>query len=169
VPAPNEGIPLVPPLPRRGDHPAAAEAELRARELQLPVEGVGRADLRQTFDEPRGPRLHEAIDILAPRGARVRAVEDGTIVKLFFSERGGRTVYQFDPDERYCYYYAHLDRYAEGLAEGQRVRRGDLVGYVGTSGNAPPDTPHLHFAIFRLGPDKRWWEGDPIDPYGLLR
>ena len=94
---------------------------------------------------------------------------DGHIAKLFSSERGGLTVYQFDTDERYCYYYAHLEAYADGLTEGMRVKRGQIIGHVGTSGNAPPDTPHLHFAIFALGPEKRWWEGTPIDPYPALR
>ena len=149
---------------------AGVPADLLARDLLLPVDGVRGSDLQpSSFTEARGERAHEAIDILAPRGTPVRAVEAGRIVKLFVSERGGMTVYQFDPAERYCYYYAHLDRYAEHLTEGQDVRRGQILGYVGTSGNAPPDTPHLHFAIFRLGPEKRWWQGEPIDPYALLR
>jgi murein DD-endopeptidase MepM/ murein hydrolase activator NlpD len=95
-------------------------------------------------------------------------VADGRIVKLFESVPGGHTIYQFDPTERYCYYYAHLERRAAGLKEGDRVRRGDVIGFVGTSGNAPPDTPHLHFAIYRLGPERRWWQGVPLDPYPLL-
>jgi murein DD-endopeptidase MepM/ murein hydrolase activator NlpD len=99
----------------------------------------------------------------------VRAVTDGHIAKLFTSARGGITIYQFDTAERYCYYYAHLERYADGVVEGARVERGQIIGYVGTTGNAPPDTPHLHFAIFVLGPDKRWWEGTPVDPYPALR
>ena len=149
---------------------AAVPADLLARDLLLPVDGVRGTDLHaSSFTEARGERAHEAIDILAPRGTPVRAVDAGRIVKLFVSERGGLTVYQFDANERYCYYYAHLDRYAEDLTEGQEVRRGQIIGYVGTSGNAPPDTPHLHFAIFRLGPEKRWWDGEPIDPYTLLR
>jgi peptidoglycan LD-endopeptidase LytH len=85
--------------------------------------------------------------------------------KLFTSRYGGFTVYQFDPSETYCYYYAHLDRYAEGLAEGHLVRQGQRIGYVGTTGNAPPQTPHLHFAIFKLGPERRWWEGVAINPF----
>ena len=148
---------------------AGVPAELLARDLLLPVDGVRGSDLHPSFTEARGERAHEAIDILAPRGTPVRAVDAGRIVKLFVSERGGMTVYQFDETERYCYYYAHLDRYAEDLTEGQQVRRGQIIGYVGTSGNAPPDTPHLHFALFRLGPEKRWWEGEPVDPYSLLR
>ena len=105
---------------------------------------------------------------MAPRGTPVLAVDSGTIRKLFTSKAGGFTVYQFDNDELYCYYYAHLDRYAEGLTEGKPVQRGDLIGYVGSSGNAKPDAPHLHFAIFLLGPGKRWWEGKAINPYPIL-
>jgi murein DD-endopeptidase MepM/ murein hydrolase activator NlpD len=134
----------------------------------MPIAGLSPADLRESFDEVHSGHRHEAIDILAPRGTPVRAVADGTIRKLFHSVPGGITVYEFDRGETVCYYYAHLDRYAEGLAEGQRVRAGDTIGYVGTSGNAPPGTPHLHFAVSRLGPEKRWWQGTPIDPYPLL-
>jgi murein DD-endopeptidase MepM/ murein hydrolase activator NlpD len=114
-------------------------------------------------------RRHQAIDILAPQGTPVKAVEDGVIARLFSSKAGGITIYQFDPTERYCYYYAHLERYADGLREGEKVRKGQVIGYVGTSGNAAKDTPHLHFAVFRLTAEKRWWEGTPIDPYNVLR
>jgi murein DD-endopeptidase MepM/ murein hydrolase activator NlpD len=134
----------------------------------VPVAGVAPSELADMFDEARGGRRHEAIDILAPRGTKVFAVDDGTVAKLFTSKPGGLTVYQFDPQERLAYYYAHLDRYAEGLQEGMKLRRGDLLGYVGTSGNAG-NTPHLHFAVFRLGPQRRWWEGDPVNPYPALR
>jgi murein DD-endopeptidase MepM/ murein hydrolase activator NlpD len=144
-------------------------AELADRDLLIPVEGIGRDSLTRQFADLRGSRSHEAIDILAPRHTPVRAVEDGTIARLFNSKAGGITVYQFDPTGRYCYYYAHLERYAHGLSEGASVRRGQILGYVGTSGNAPPNTPHLHFAIFRLTNEKRWWEGTPIDPYDALR
>jgi murein DD-endopeptidase MepM/ murein hydrolase activator NlpD len=106
---------------------------------------------------------------MAPRLTPVRAVDDGRIAKLFLSVPGGNTIYQFDPSERYAYYYAHLERYADQLTEGQHVRRGQILGFVGTSGNASKDAPHLHFAIFRLGPEKQWWVGEPIDPYPLLR
>ena len=144
-------------------------AELRDRDLAMPVDGVKPDQLTRQFSDTRGGRLHEAIDILAPRNTSVRAVEDGTIARLFFSKAGGITVYQFDPSRTFCYYYAHLERYADGLKEGQTVSKGQVLGYVGTSGNAPKNTPHLHFAIFRLTSEKRWWEGTPIDPYDVLR
>jgi murein DD-endopeptidase MepM/ murein hydrolase activator NlpD len=142
---------------------------LRARDLAIPVDGVDRDDLRNTFSEARGSRSHEALDIIAPRNTKVRAVEHGRIEKLFTSKAGGLTIYQFDPTEAFSYYYAHLDRYADGLREGQIVKRGDVIGYVGSTGNALPDAPHLHFAIFRLTPARQWWKGEPIDPYPILR
>lgn len=144
--------------------------ELRKRHLELPVEGLKAHDLRDTFSEMRGgTRRHEALDILAPRNTPVRAVDDGRIAKLFLSKPGGLTIYQFDPTSTYAYYYAHLERYADGLKDGERVKRGQVIGYVGTSGNAPPDTPHLHFAIFKLTDAKRWWNGVAIDPYPVLK
>lgn len=144
--------------------------ELEDRDLEIPVEGVHKKDLTRSFADARSDRrVHEALDILAPRNTPVKAVEDGRVVKLFNSKAGGITIYQFDPSERYCYYYAHLERYADGLREGDRVRKGQLLGYVGTSGNAPTDTPHLHFAVFRLTAEKQWWDGFPIDPYDILR
>lgn len=145
-------------------------ADLARRDLLMPVQGVRREDLRDTFNEARSQgRVHEAIDIMAPRNSLVRAVEDGRIVKLFTSNLGGLTIYQFDPTETYCYYYAHLESYAPGLKEGDRVVRGQVVGYVGTTGNAGPNSPHLHFAIFQLNADKHWWQGQAINPYPILR
>jgi len=146
-------------------------AELGRHHLQLPIEGADEDAMEGGFGERRGGgnRSHEAADILAPRHTPVRAVEGGRIAKLFFSKAGGTTIYQFDPTERFCYYYAHLDRYADGLREGQEVSAGDVIGYVGTSGNAPPNTPHLHFAIFELTDARRWWEGRPLDPYLVYR
>jgi murein DD-endopeptidase MepM/ murein hydrolase activator NlpD len=140
---------------------------LRARALLIPVRGLDPRSVRDSFVDNRSGRHHEAIDLLAPRGTPVLAVEDGRIERLFTSRLGGLTIYQFDPQAEYCYYYAHLDRYAAGLAEGMAVRRGDVIGHVGTTGNAPPATPHLHFAIMRLGPEKRWWEGTAINAYPL--
>lgn len=146
-----------------------AGVDLPPRGLLVPVEGVDPRTLQGTFSQSRGGnRSHDALDIMAPRGTPVLAVDDGFVKKLFTSVRGGLTVYQFDLEERYCFYYAHLDGYAPALAEGQLLRRGDLVGYVGSTGNARADAPHLHFAVNRLDPDKRWWGGTPIDPYPLL-
>jgi murein DD-endopeptidase MepM/ murein hydrolase activator NlpD len=143
---------------------------LAERDLDMPVRGVTAAQLVRSFHDQRGSsREHEAIDILAPRNTPVVAVENGTIAKLFLSKAGGTTIYQFDPSGEYCYYYAHLERYADGLHEGQAVIRGQVIGYVGTSGNAPKNTPHLHFAVFRLTPERHWWEGTPIDPFDILR
>ena len=144
---------------------------LRMKRLEMPLDGVSRDQLRDTFDEGRaaGLRRHEAIDIMAPKGTPVRAVEDGRVAKLFKSVAGGLTIYLEDPSGMFTYYYAHLDRYAEGLEEDQRVRRGELIGYVGSTGNASEDAPHLHFAIFQMGPEHRWWQGDPINPFLVLR
>ncbi len=135
----------------------------------MPVAGVDPLTLKNTFSEARGgTRSHGALDILAPRGTPVLATADGVVRKLFTSVRGGLTVYQFDPEERYCYYYAHLDAYAPSLHEGQLLRRGDLIGTVGATGNARKDAPHLHFAVTRLDAEKKWWGGVAIDPYPLL-
>jgi len=162
-----------PPAPPVAASPAISAdpfADLRQRQLTLPVEGIKKEDLRDTFNDPRGAaRRHEAIDVLAPRNTPVLAVENGKIAKLFYSEGGGITIYQFDPTETYVYYYAHLERYADDVREGRNVKRGDVIGYVGTTGNAPRDTPHLHFAIFKMGEDKKWWQGTAIDPYSVLR
>ncbi len=147
---------------------ADAVDTLQGRDLEIPVEGVDAGELRDTFSDARGSHAHEALDIMAPRNTPVRAVDDGRIQKLFTSKPGGFTIYQFDPTETFSYYYAHLDRYADGLREGQTVRRGDVIGYVGSSGNASPDAPHLHFSIFRLTPERQWWKGEPINPYPVL-
>jgi peptidoglycan LD-endopeptidase LytH len=165
--APQEPAATVPPAPVSPTE-AGEIVALRGRDLKLPVDGVDRKDLRNTFSEARGSRTHEALDILSPRGTKVRAVEDGRVQKLFTSKAGGLTIYEFDPTQTFAYYYAHLDRYEDGLREGQMVKRGDVIGYVGSTGNASPDAPHLHFAIFRLGPEKRWWKGEPINPYLVL-
>lgn len=144
---------------------------LKSRRLDVPVEGISRDQLRDSFDERRagGLRKHEAIDIMAARGTKVTAVESGRVAKLFTSIPGGLTAYVFDPSETFVYYYAHLDRYASGLSEGEPVRRGDLIGYVGSTGNASEDAPHLHFAILQVGTNRKWWQGDPINPYDVLR
>jgi murein DD-endopeptidase MepM/ murein hydrolase activator NlpD len=157
------------PVATMGAGPISVLETLRGRDLRLPLDGVDLETFKHSFAEQRGSgRTHEAADMLAPRNTPVRAVDDGTIAKLFLSRAGGITIYQFDPSQRFTYYYAHLERYADGLTEGQPVKRGELIGYVGTSGNAPPDTPHLHFAIFELTADRRWWQGTPIDPYRVF-
>ena len=132
----------------------------------MPVEGARAADLHDSFAEARGSsRKHEAIDIMAPRGTPVVAAVDGTIEKLFTSKQGGMTIYEFDRDRNYCYYYAHLDRYAEDLKEKRPSTAANRLGYVGSTGDASAEAPHLHFTIFQLGPEKRWWVGSPINPY----
>ena len=163
VPAPTSGRNGVIP-------PSAPEAmDLAARKLTIPVSGVPSNKLVRSYHQARsGQREHEAIDILAPRNTPVVAVEDGTVAKLFDSKPGGLTVYQFDGEEKLAYYYAHLDRYADGLAEGRVLKRGEILGYVGSTGNASPDAPHLHFAVMVLGPEKKWWQGTAVNPYPLL-
>jgi murein DD-endopeptidase MepM/ murein hydrolase activator NlpD len=143
--------------------------DLIGRDLLFPVPAVSAAAMSDGFSELRGARMHEAVDILAPRGSAVVAVDDGTLARLLNSPAGGISVYQFDPAERYYYFYAHLERYVAGLVEGEAVKRGQTIAYVGTSGNAPPNTPHLHFAIAEVTTPKHWWGGRPINPYPLWR
>jgi murein DD-endopeptidase MepM/ murein hydrolase activator NlpD len=135
----------------------------------VPVVGIAPERLHDTYDQGRGARPHEAIDILAPTGTPVVAIDSGRIAKLFNSKPGGLTVYHFDDAGRLAYYYAHLDRYADGLAEGMPVKKGQVIGYVGSTGNASAEAPHLHFAIFKLGPERRWWRGTPVNPFGVWR
>lgn len=145
-------------------------SRLRARDLTLPVNGFSASQLSDNYTQGRaGGALHEALDIMAPRGTPVLAVEDGRIAKLFLSKAGGITLYQFDPGGEFAYYYAHLDAYAEGIAEGGNLRKGQVIGYVGSSGNALVDAPHLHFAIYKLGPEKQWWRGTPLNPFLVWR
>ena len=138
--------------------------------LAIPVAGVGPGPLVDPFTQARsGGRIHDAIDIMAPAGTPVVSASDGTVEKLFFSQGGGGiTVYIRSPDQTWSYYYAHLQAYAPGLREGQRIARGDPVGLVGSTGNANPAGPHLHFAIHRMAPQDRWWQGSAINPYPLL-
>jgi murein DD-endopeptidase MepM/ murein hydrolase activator NlpD len=147
------------------------KAPIDLDELGLPLAALRSSEVFDTFHQARdgGERKHEAVDLMAPRGTPILAMTKGVIKKLFNSKPGGLTVYQFDDDEKYCYYYAHLDRYADGLEEGEVMERGGLIGFVGSTGNAPESAPHLHLAIFRLGSDKRWWEGTPINPYPILK
>jgi murein DD-endopeptidase MepM/ murein hydrolase activator NlpD len=161
-----EPAPVALPERRRGND---ATSDAPPKGLLIPVAGVDSRDLQDTYSQSRGSaRSHDALDILAPRGTPVFAVDDGVVRKLFTSVRGGLTVYQFGLEERYCFYYAHLDGYAPGLHEGKLLRRGDLVGFVGTTGNARQDAPHLHFAVTRLDADRKWWGGTPVNPYPLL-
>ncbi len=169
--APNE-VPMdetIADEPALKPTPALNEpAGLDADAIVIPVVGARREDLKAMFNERRGSREHRAIDIMAPRATPVLAAIDGTVGKLFLSKPGGITIYQYDPTRSWIYYYAHLDGYAPGLVEGQQLRRGDVIGYVGTSGNARPDAPHLHFSIEKLTEPGKWWQSEPIDPYPLL-
>ena len=181
-PVPPVSVAVTPPEPAVGTAPATtaapnqtntttngSTAAIPADGLLMPIAGVRRDQLINTFDQSRGDgRRHEAIDIMAPRGTPVLAVADGKVVKLFHSKAGGLTVYQFDTTEKLAYYYAHLDAYAPSMAEAKQIKRGDLVGYVGSTGNADPAAPHLHFAVFELGPEKQWWKGTAVNPYPML-
>jgi len=168
VPLPAGELPeVVPPAPVS---PAPANVDMNVKPtlgpLLVPVAGVSAKELTDTFNQARGSeRRHEALDIMAAKGTPVLAAADGKVVKLFNSKQGGLTVYQFDPSEKYAYYYAHLDSYAPDLKEGQQLRRGQMLGYVGVTGNSDPNAPHLHFAIFELNADKKWWEGTPVNPF----
>ena len=150
--------------------PVPPPPELVARALVFPVRGVDPAALVDTFTAPRsGDRIHNAVDIMAPRGTPVLAVTGGTVRQLGTTGAGGIAVYQVDAEEKYAFYYAHLDRVAAGVAEGRAVRAGDVIGYVGTTGNAPAGAPHLHFAVYELGDSPRRWGGRPINPVPLWR
>ncbi len=157
-----------PPRVDPGLFPATEHEYLRSRWLMVPVSGVRASDVPDTYRAPRGGgRQHNATDIMAPRGTAVVAADDGRIIKLARNTAGGITIYATDPHERFIYYYAHLDRYHEGIGEGTRLAKGQVIGYVGTSGNAPDNIPHLHFQAMRARDVRRWWEGDPLDvrPY----
>jgi peptidoglycan LD-endopeptidase LytH len=148
----------------------AEQVQVRPSGLALPVVGVKPDQLTDTFDAARSAgRRHDAIDIMAAEGTPVIAAADGTIEKLFFSHGGGGiTIYERSTDPKWMYYYAHLSAYAPGLAEGQQVKRGQVIARVGHTGDASPDAPHLHFAVNSMGAGERWWQGTPINPYPLL-
>ena len=149
---------------------APTSTESPSMPLLIPVVGIKASQLTDTYTDARSNgRIHDGIDIMAPSGTKVLAADDGTVVKLFYSNQGGLTVYEIDPTERFIYYYAHLDSYAPGLVEGKQLRRGDPIGLVGSSGNASKATPHLHFEVSVLGPEKLWWKSTAINPYPLLR
>ncbi|MBY6217407.1 MULTISPECIES: M23 family metallopeptidase [Qipengyuania] len=150
---------------------ASAPSESDTRQLLIPVRNIRASDLTDTFSDSRagGQRLHEAIDIMAPKGTAVVSAAPGTVEKLFRSDAGGLTIYVRSQDRETIHYYAHLDKYAEGLKEGQRVRRGQRLGAVGSSGNASDEAPHLHFAILQTTEDAEWWEpANAVNPYPLL-
>lgn len=163
-----------PPSPPTSPTPNASSAlpipEGAPQSLIIPVAGVRPDQLRDTFSESRSEgRIHDAIDIAAPLGTPVLAAADGTIVKLFYSERGGTTIYQLSADNKFVYYYAHLDRYAEGLTEGHFAKQGESIAYVGDSGNAGAGNYHLHFSIALISDPNHYWEGVNINPYPLLK
>ncbi len=134
----------------------------------VPVAGIRSDQLRDNYNAPRGARIHAALDILASRGTPVLSADDGRIFRLRTNAAGGITIYAVDADEQFVYYYAHLDGYRRGLREGMPVRRGEVIGYVGTTGNAPPNVPHLHFQVMKMGAGRRWWDGEPINPHPFL-
>jgi murein DD-endopeptidase MepM/ murein hydrolase activator NlpD len=155
-------------LPAAASVPVTPTVAAAAGAIAIPVVGVATADLRDSFDEARAGHVHAAIDIMAPRGTPVIAAVDGKVRKIFTSRAGGLTIYETDPSEEMVYYYAHLDRYADGIREGDPLRKGEVIGYVGSSGNAPAHRPHLHFAIARLPETKAWWGGEAVNPYPIL-
>ena len=153
------------PTPR----PAAPAALITPSGLAIPVAGVVPAALYDSFGDPRGGvRVHGAIDIPAPTGTPVLAAAGGRVEKLFESEAGGHTIYIRSTDGRFVYYYAHLDTYRPDLREGEDVARGQPIATVGSTGDADPAAPHLHFEIKRMAPGDTWYEGEGINPYPLL-
>lgn len=163
VPANKENNPpLLSPDPRSGSSVLS--------NLIIPVAGVKPESLRDTYADARSEgRVHNALDIMAPHGSSVLAANDGTIQRLMFSERGGNTIYQISADGKWVFYYAHLDSYAPGVSAGKPVKKGEVIAYVGDTGNAGSGNYHLHFAIWAITDPKRIWEGENIDPYPLLR
>jgi murein DD-endopeptidase MepM/ murein hydrolase activator NlpD len=137
------------------------------RDIIVPVSGVSRKGLKDTWGVPRdGGRTHKGIDIMAPKGTPVIAATTGRIMRLHQSDRGGVTLYQQDEDGRHIFYYAHLDRYADGVRAGMKVRQGQVIAYVGETGNAP--VPHLHFEIEKQNSSHKWWRGEAFNPYPTL-
>jgi peptidoglycan LD-endopeptidase LytH len=145
-------------------------AERNGEVLSIPVAGISAGQLTDTFTQARenGARRHDAIDILAPRGTAVLAAAPGRVEKLFDSDRGGHTIYIRSTQGEWIYYYAHLDGYEPGLAEGQMVKAGDQIAFVGSTGNADPSAPHLHFAVNRMTTGESWYQGTAVNPYPLL-
>ncbi len=172
---------VLPPRRSRAPLPSAAPSAapvsgamadldyLRGRSLMVPVDGIRPAQVPDSYDARRGRgRRHNALDILAPRGTPVLAADAGRILKIRENDAGGRTIYAVDEEERFVYYYAHLDRYHSHLREGDAIEQGEVIGYVGTTGNAPENTPHLHFQVMRYEDKRRWWDGTPVNPHIFL-
>ena len=166
----SDGAPVTPATAAPGAPAPLATPLLTRGALLLPVQGIEASALYDTYSEQRGggTRAHEALDIPAARGTPVLSATGGRVLKLFDSKAGGKMVYAADSSERFILMYAHLDTYANGLADGQPLRRGQVIGTVGTTGNAPPSVPHLHFAIARSNDVKVWWKGAPVNPYPVL-
>ena len=173
-PSPQPVAPTPPPTaaPPPSGYGAVSEGDLislKMKNLLIPVVGIGASQLRDCFNDGRSEgRQHQALDIMASQGTPVLAVADGAVAKLFQSEKGGITLYQLDSSGLYYYYYAHLLRYADGIAEGKQLKRGEVIGYVGDTGNAGPGNFHLHFAISKPSAPGKWSGGEPINPYPLL-
>jgi murein DD-endopeptidase MepM/ murein hydrolase activator NlpD len=150
---------------------AAAIERLREKELVIPVAGVSSSKIEDSFSASRdgGDRVHGAVDILAPRNTPVVAADDGTILRMSRNTLGGITIYAVDREHEFVYYYAHLDHYRDGVSAGQKIQKGDTLGFVGTTGNAPKDVPHLHFQIMLWPSDGKYWYGEPVNPYPVLR
>jgi len=173
-PSPEVGIPPrgesgASPADSHRPSPAASSLEreiinVRSRLLIVPVAGVSPGQVPDSYLAKRGSRTHNAIDILAPRGTPVVSADEGRVIRLRSNASGGITIYATEPAGRIVYYYAHLERYRGGLAEGATLGKGDTIGYVGTTGNAPADVPHLHFQVTVMHAEGKYWAGTPIDP-----
>jgi murein DD-endopeptidase MepM/ murein hydrolase activator NlpD len=172
--------PSLPPEPHQTAIPTLATAAivstsssgtdyLRERQIIVPVANAPLNKIENTFDDPRdGGRVHRAVDILAPRGTPILSADDGYVLRLSTSALGGICLYAADAEGRLVYYYAHMDHYHESMADGRRLAKGDTIGFVGTTGNAPKDVPHLHFQVMRMPADGHYWNGEPINPYDVL-
>ena len=175
-PAPSATASATAPLAPTPAHVGPLDARVDAddldalwqRQLMVPVEGIPRGTIRDNFTAKRAVGIHGALDILAPRYSAVVASDDLVIGRMFSGPVGGIVIYASDPEQRFVYYYAHLERYRKGLAVGDRVAKGSVIGYVGTTGNAPPDTPHLHFQVMKRGVGRAWWDGPAINPFSFF-
>lgn len=174
LPSPNAGVgtgaAVTPPSPNPSVAASPSPLPSLSGNLIIPVAGIKPEQLRDTYADSRSQgRSHNAIDIMADKGATVVAAADGHVARLFTSDRGGITIYQLSQDQKTVYYYAHLDHYADGLTEGKSLRQGETIAYVGDTGNAGTGNYHLHFAIWTITDPKRIWDGENINPFPLLR